>query len=90
MEHDAYKAEPFAKCIGSSCMAWRWGEGERKWESEYVFDVDGKEGRPPSGEGWKRGARSRAALGTPHVSYSREVELGANRRGFCGLAGKVE
>lgn len=75
-------------CCASDCMAWRWLDAETKYESVTVYDQDGEEGPAPDGEGWKRGRRTGSALSSPGVVYSREVVLGANRRGCCGLAGQ--
>lgn len=87
---DQYGAETadMYPCIASECMAWRWSDAETKQETECVYDVDGKEGPPPDGGGWTRGARSKSAIATPCVMYSRDVVTGNARRGFCGLAVK--
>lgn len=71
-----YSVYDETRCIGTACLAWRWGAPE----SEVIETPTDK---PPAGEGWKKSSKLMPQHGGEAVWERRRP----NRRGFCGLSG---
>lgn len=71
-----YIGEPQCRCVASHCMAWRWGAPliERS-------DIE-----KSAADGWKPATYFDHARGAEARRWERETA----KRGYCGLAGKVE
>lgn len=70
-------APPSRNCSGSRCMAWRWAEPEYRGQQKLE-----KGHAPPDGDGW--------TLKTTDQKFDYYVQARPARKGFCGLAGRVD
>jgi len=75
---------PDFNCIASGCMMWRQGPVEFEYQPvnrDVLVDV-----RDEAPKGWAVGLRINQSTGTQERVWKREKP----RRGYCGLAGRVE
>lgn len=63
------------RCIGTACMAWRWGAPETQL-------IETPTDNPPKGEGWEKSNEAPKNGGATVWKRKRP-----DRPGFCGLAG---
>ena len=74
-------------CIGSTCMAWRWIGAEREqWRGPFL--KPGETPQPPDNSGQWVLVETPDPVGASLGLRSHLWERQANRRGYCGLAGR--
>ena len=83
---DEYVAEvaAWSPCIGSACMAWRWGVSLWKQEAKPGRKVSGF---PNDGAGPVVGRHGEMRFATAANPVTKPVEI---KRGYCGLSGRPE
>jgi len=68
-------------CIGSGCMAWRWGEPR-----SYEYGKDFEEGHKPADPGWEAYESYSIVERAGVVKFNKWRRPLPGRKGFCGKA----
>lgn len=77
-------------CLGTRCMAWRWGEDEKAFKMIVCDDTHAnvEPRRPDYVPASYTFSAYDAAEGQPAAWIEPDDERKGRRRGYCGLAGK--